>query len=469
MAGADPTRPSMSIVIEPVRHAALDAYFRCPLTVEIGVGGELSPQPGFFTFGGIVCYGRVAGAIPAAEPGMKLPDVTGLAAVAPGLVTLPFDVSEVVDNLRFERYCGGASDGGIMSSAAVRSAYYLLRPLLTVGVRKHLQRVKLRDWKRIPFPSWPVDTSVDRLVSRVLVQAIDSAGVGELPFIWFWPDGASGAAIVTHDVESPDGLAFCGQLMDLDEEAGLKASFQLVPEVRYQTTAAVFETLRDRGFEGNIHDLNHDGHLFRSREQLAKRAVRINDYARQFGARGFRSACMYRNQDWLGELAVGYDMSVPNVAHMEPQRGGCCTVHPYFVGDIVELPLTTIQDYSQFNILNDYSIDLWKRQIDAILENNGLITLLAHPDYLIEEKPRRVYRELLAHVRRVCDQRHVWHALPGDVARWWRQRAGMKLVRLGNSWAIDGEGSARARVAYASVQDGRLRLSLESSVLSAVR
>ncbi len=35
---------------------------------------------------------------------------------------------------------------------------------------------------------------------------------------------------------------------------------------------------------------------------------------------------------------------------------------PYFVGKILEIPLTTSQDYSLFQILNDYSIDLWKKQ-----------------------------------------------------------------------------------------------------------
>src|SRR5262249_414295 len=160
------------------------------------------------------CYGRVAGVVPAAEAGPQLPDVTPLARVAPGRVTLPFDLDEVVDNLRFERYCRGAGHEGLGSSSTVRSIYYLLRPLLPVGVRKHLQRIKLRDWERIPFPAWPVDTSVDRLVSCVLARAVESTDAVELPFIWFWPDGANGAAIVTHDVETPEGLAFCDELMN---------------------------------------------------------------------------------------------------------------------------------------------------------------------------------------------------------------------------------------------------------------
>src|SRR4051812_22366772 len=160
----------MTIIKQSAHSAArtLDAYFRCALDVEIAVGGALSAQPGFFTFGGAVCYGRVAGAMPASEAGLNLPDVTGLARVAAGRVTLPFDLTEVLDNLRLERYC--RTDEGGLSSSVVRSAYYLVRPLLTVGLRKRLQRIKLRDWERIPFPSWPVDTSVDRLVSRVLVH-----------------------------------------------------------------------------------------------------------------------------------------------------------------------------------------------------------------------------------------------------------------------------------------------------------
>jgi hypothetical protein len=154
---------------------------------------------------------------------------------------------------------------------------------------------------------------------------------------------------------------------------------------------------------------------------------------------------------------------------MEPQRGGCCTVLPYFIGNIVELPLTTVQDYSLFNILNDYSIELWKKQIDAILESHGLITVLSHPDYLIEPEARRVYRELLSHVRAICDDRNVWHALPSDVERWWRQRAAMTLVRRGSSWAIEGEGSGRAQVAFATSENGQLRFSLKPSGVSAGR
>ena len=100
---------------------------------------------------------------------------------------------------------------------------------------------------------------------------------------------------------------------------------------------------------------------------------------------------MYASRHGSAPSSSRYDMSVPNAAHLEPQRGGCCTVMPYFVGDILELPLTTIQDYSLFHILNDYSTTLWKEQIRLIRQNHGLISVITHPDYLTGEREREVY------------------------------------------------------------------------------
>jgi hypothetical protein len=149
-------------------------------------------------------------------------------------------------------------------------------------------------------------------------------------------------------------------------------------------------------------------------------------------------------------------MSVPNTAHLEPQQGGCCTVMPYFIGSILELPLTTVQDYSLFHILGDYSINLWKQQTEMILQKNGLISFVTHPDYLIERRAQNVYRNLLAFLARLRAERKLWVALPGDVDRWWRSRSSMSLVPAGDTWRIEGPDKQRARLAYASLQGDRV-------------
>ena len=268
--------------------------------------------------------------------------------------------------------------------------------------------------------------------------------------------------MMTHDVETQVGRDYCSEVMDLEDAYGIKSCFAVVPESRYEVTKEYLDSLRKRGFEISVHDLNHDGYLFRNRKEFLTRAEKINAYGKQFGAGGFRAAVLYRNQLWFDALQFSYDMSVPTVGHMEAQRGGCCTVMPYFVRDILELPVTTVQDYALFNYLNDYSIDVWKQQIELIMEKHGLITFLVHPDYITKFREQNVYRSLLAHLAQLRDAKGLWISTPGEVDRWWRRRATMTLVEDGEGVRIEGEGSERARVAYASEKDGRLEYMIES-------
>ncbi len=338
-----------------------------------------------------------------------------------------------------------------MFNALVRKAYYLLRPYLSVPVRRHLQKLHLRGWDKIPFPMWPVDCTVERVHQKLLALLMKAQGVETLPFIWFWPEGFNQCIIMTHDVEDPAGRDFCPQLMDLDESFGFRSSFQVIPENRYAVSRSFLDSITSRGFEVNVHDLKHDGRLYADRAEFLRRAKRINDYAREFGAEGFRSGILYRNADWYDAFEFSYDMSIPNVAHLDPQRGGCCTVMPYFIGNIVELPLTCTQDYTLFHILGDYSIELWKKQIALIKNNYGLISFVAHPDYLITARAQAVYKALLSYLADMRDAGETWTPLPRDVAAWWRERSQMRLVLDGDQWRVEGPGKERACVAYASV------------------
>jgi hypothetical protein len=454
--------------VSPASADALTDYFRCPagLVDLLTVDGPWSDD-GFFAFGDAVGYGKTVLATPATRltDRAALPSVTELASVEPGVVTLPFDLSAVVTNLREERYRLGAETAldRLAEAPLVRALYYLARPALPVFARRPLQKIRLGAWQRIPFPQWPVDSSVDDLMRQVLALATRATGLDRLPFIWFWPDGARAGGMVTHDVESAQGCEFSDALMDLDDSFGVKAAFQLIPEPPERFDWGLVERIRARHFEVNVHDLNHDGHLFHERERFLARAAKINGYLRDLQSRGFRSGAMYRNQQWFDALDVAYDMSVPNVAHLEPQRGGCCTVMPYFVGGLLELPLTTVQDYSLFHILNEYSTDLWDRQIDKIASLNGLITILTHPDYLGEPRARMVYRRLLARLTGMRDRNDVWLTTPGEVDRWWRNRAQMRLVKHGSQWRIEGADSGRARVAYASLAGERVVYSVSGS------
>jgi hypothetical protein len=244
--------------------------------------------------------------------------------------------------------------------------------------------------------------------------------------------------------------------MDLNDSFGIKSSFQVVPEDRYPVPRSFLENIRARGFEVNVQDLNHDGLLFSDREEFLRRAARINAYGREFRAQGFRAGVLYRNPDWYDALEFSYDMSIPNVAHLDPQRGGCCTVMPFFIGDMVELPVTTTQDYTLFQMFTDYTIRLWKEQIALIREKHGLMSFIIHPDYIIDEKARSVYVELLQVLSELRSQGETWIALPREVADWWKLRSKLTLLKEGDSWRIEGNGKERARLAYATVVNDSL-------------
>ena len=435
-------------------------HFRCPEdSLGIYESHDPSSDNGFFRFGpDAICFGQCSSANPTKEVTGLLHDALPDVRINGPTVQLPFDPVQVVHNLRHERYrCNNATGkSAITSTSLIRKLYYLARPFLTVALRKHLQKLYLGGWENIPFPHWPVDSTVESIQEQLLILSMRSKNLTRIPFIWFWPNGAPSCTSVTHDVEAKAGWDFCSQLMDLDDSFRIKSSFQVVPEERYIVERERLDSIKERGFEINIHDLNHDGNLFVDHDEFLRRACGINHHAKTFGALGFRAAVLYRNIDWFEALDFAYDMSVPNVAHLDPQRGGCCTIFPFFNGEMIELPVTMTQDYSLFHILKDYSINLWKKQIALIREKHGLMQMIIHPDYILEAAERRVYSDLLSYLSDLRDRGETWIALPGEVAEWWRLRSKLKIFNEGGILRIHGEGRENARIAYATLADGRL-------------
>lgn len=437
-------------------------YYRCPEQyVSLALEGPLSKGSGYFKFGQNILYGRICGGCPAVSPSGKLRDVLPESGIKGQTVYLPFDAMEVLNGLRYETY-HNCSNGWHPASSVVGRTYYFIRPVLPVKLRRHLQRIRLNGWREFTFPSWPVDRTVDSTLESLLLLSLKAHRLQQIPFIWFWPDGASSCAILTHDVETTEGRDFCPSLMDIDDSFGVRGSFQIVPENRYEVKASFLDVIRRRGFEINVQDLNHDGRLFRDREEFLARAEKINAYGQEFGSAGFRSAVLYRRQEWYDALRFSYDMSVPNVAHLDPQRGGCCTVMPYFVGNMVELPVTMTQDYSLFHILDDYSMDLWEQQMKLVMAKHGLMNFIIHPDYIIDKTERAVYESLLTYLTQLSGKKNIWMPLPGEAASWWRERSQMRLVETNSGWQIEGKGKERARIAYASEKDGQVVYSFES-------
>lgn len=446
-------------------NTALVDHYRCPAQfIDFKLTNSLSEDEGYFRFGqNTICYGRSASGYRTRGAGSPLYDTIEDVAIDRSTVSLPFNPNDLINNLRLERYAHHNSLGSMSRwKRLLKNGYYSMRPLMPVALRRHVQRANLNGWQRLSFPRWPVDTTVESFCEQLLMLSMKAKGVDRIPFVWFWPNGAQSCVAMTHDVETEAGRAFCSELMDIDDSYGIKASIHLVPEGGYKVEAPFLKGIRDRGFEVNIQDLNHDGHLFRDRDEFLQRVKKINRYRKIYNASGFRAAVLYRNLEWYDALEFSFDTSVPNVAHLDPQRGGCCTVMPYFVGNILEIPVTTTQDYMLFHLLNDYSLGLWKNQTELILRKNGVVNFIVHPDYILEQKARGIYQDLLGFLQGLRGNRKLWFAVAGEIDHWWRSRSQLNLVERDGAWRIEGHGAERAKLALAKIVDDRLEYEVEA-------
>jgi hypothetical protein len=444
---------------------ALIEHYRCPATfLNITLQDIADSDAGFFRFGAnAICYGRSAAGYRSPRAGPGLYEISQDVRTGQSEICLPFDPAEVIDNLRFEHY--RVREPWIRKAA--KRAYYRARPSLPRSIREGIQRFQLRGWRALSFPQWPVDATVENLCEELLLLSLQASGADRIPFIWFWPEGCVSSVMMTHDVEAAAGRDACRDLMDVDDSYGVRASFNLVPQGSYSVSADFLASIRDRGFEIGVQDLSHDGRLFDERGEFERRARLINRYANEYGAKGFRSAVLYRRPEWYDALNFSYDSSIPNTAHLDPQRGGCCTVMPYFIGNMVELPVTMTQDYTLFHLLSEGSIALWKTQIRLILEKNGLINFIVHPDYVIHEEVKGLYVNLLIYLREIYATTKIWQALPSEIDSWWRARSKMQLVPDGDDWRIEGSGSERAVVAYAKCINEKLVYELQPALTRA--
>jgi len=427
-------------------------HFRCPTSfLKFSTDEGSLSEPGYFHFGSdTTCYGRSTHNSNQVSRAASH-DLFDEVGIERGSVCLPFNPTEVIDNLRLERYVGQRSGPELF-----KRLYYWLRPLSTFWLRKQIKQLHFRNWRDLNFPRWPVDTTVESLCENLLLLSLQAKNTDRVPFVWLWPNGARGCVTMTHDVDTDSGMDFCTELMDMDDSFGVKSAFQIVPEERYHASPSALQEMRNRGFEIGIQDLNHDGRLFDDKQEFLRRIAIVNQYGKLYGARGFRAAVLYRKPSWYEHLDFSFDMSIPNVAHLDPQRGGCCTITPYFIGNVLELPVTTTQDYTLFHLLREHSIDLWETQIELILKKNGLVSFIVHPDYIIEMEARRLYEALLQKLAKLRTDDSVWFALPCEIDNWWRNRSRMRIERHGQSWKIVGPGAQNARLAYAKNVNGRL-------------
>ncbi|MBN9692884.1 MAG: glycosyltransferase [Verrucomicrobia bacterium] len=301
--------------------------------------------------------------------------------------------------------------------------YYLIKPLLPWRLRMTARRWHARRLRESSPQNWPILPSA-----------------GQAPESWpGWPDQKQLSVVLTHDVEGPEGVARVRRLAELEMSLGFRSSYNFIPEGRYPVPHELIAWLKKNGFEVGVHDLAHDGSLYRSREGFRQRAQKINQYLREWNAVGFRSGFMHHNLEWLHDLEITYDASTFDIDPFEPQPDGAGTIYPFWVaapesGDAnspksqqgyVELPYSIPQDSTLFLVLGESSPAIWLQKLAWVGEQGGMALINVHPDYLRFEDeaddgrtyPVDHYVQFLKAARGFGDR--AWYALPRDLAHWY--------------------------------------------------
>jgi hypothetical protein len=364
--------------------------------------------------------------------------VAWVCRAADGRIYLPFDPNATIAACWSESY--RAAEGGRAALRTARSAYYRLRPLMPRPVQLGMRRAFSRVQGARSFPAWPAETGLHDLFD-LLFSLLAELGGAPVPALAPWPEDFRFALVLTHDVETAAGYASIGVLREVEESLGLRSSWNLVPK-RYAIDDEVVGELGRAGFEVGVHGLYHDGRDFESYETFSERLPEMQAWGRRLGAVGFRSPATHRVWEWMPELGFDYDSSYSDSAPYEPEPGGSCSWLPYLNQEQVELPITLVQDHTLFEILRGDG-RLWIEKAEIVRERGGMVLCLTHPDYMLDPARIGAYRGLLA---RYADDPSCWHALPRDVAAWWRERDRSELVPDGDGWAVAGPASSRARV-----------------------
>ncbi len=300
--------------------------------------------------------------------------------------------------------------------------YYQIKPAIPRRLQIAFRRAVAARKRRVMAGIWPIDPAAAK-------PPRDWAG---------WPENKQFALVLQHDVDTLKGLKRCVKLIELERQLGFRSSFNFVPE-DYPTPSHIVQALAEAGFEIGVHGLKHDGKLFRHPADFCLKVPRINHYLRKWGAVGFTSPSMLRNLNWIAELDIEHSCSTFDTDPFEPQSDGIGSVFPFVAANedrtrtYVELPYTLPQDHGLFVILKEKDIRIWKQKLDWIASNGGMAALNTHPDYMIfdgaaagpEEYPVDRYLELLDYVRTRYAGRY-WHALPREMARFWRTTAAGK-------------------------------------------
>jgi peptidoglycan/xylan/chitin deacetylase (PgdA/CDA1 family) len=259
--------------------------------------------------------------------------------------------------------------------------------------RRHVDR-----WAA--FPGWPIDLSAD-----VLDDLRDGAASPG-------PPALRAPVLLTHDIDSPEGLTnLVAGFLPLEEAVGARSTSYVVP-CAWRLDHGLIGDVIARGHEVGVHGYDHSNTTpFAAADTRARRLDGARSFAERYRASGYRAPSLLRTRALLRDVGrrYRYDSSIPTSGGLFPTaNNGCASARPFLVEGTVELPVTLPRD-GTLKFLGygpDDMLEMWIDCAELVARSRGIVVLLTHCEQRFSGHRRALdaYRRFLECLRDRSDR-----------------------------------------------------------------
>jgi hypothetical protein len=232
------------------------------------------------------------------------------------------------------------------------------------------RRMRSRQAEWAAFPGWPLDLSADFLSdwSSDTVQ----------------PVTAPAPAMLTHDIDSPEGLRnLVDRFLPIEEAHGARSTNYIVP-CGWPLDHGLLREVVARGHEIGVHGYDHANRTpFLDQAERRRRLAEGKTALERYEPLGYRAPSLLRTAALLDDLAdfFLYDSSVPTSGGPFPVfNNGCASARPFRIGRTVELPVSMPRDGTALFLGHspEEIAELWITTATAIASARGIVMSLTH-------------------------------------------------------------------------------------------
>jgi hypothetical protein len=219
-------------------------------------------------------------------------------------------------------------------------------------------------------------------------------------------DGTPVPLLLTHDVDTAEGLATLPRLLAVEESLGL-ASLTFVVTHRYAWKREDLAQWAARGHAFGVHDTTHDNRLaYLPPAEVEARIARAQAALGPLDSGAFRAPAFLRSASLYEGIArrVRIDFSTNDAALVWPHPGdGLGSPFPVRYRTLAVVPTTLPRDGELLALGVDRAatLDLCRRKASQLARVGAPAVLLTHPDPTFTDTARRIdaYGELLGWLR----------------------------------------------------------------------